>query len=491
MKNMRKCTHCDTVKELTTENFRGSRWGLLWVCRSCKGPRFCAENGCTKTNPIYGLDKCGEKYCYIHGIMQRGLRNTKSRRCEHPECSTQPVYNFPGEAGGRYCSSHAEDGMVNVKDRRCEYPSCRTIPNYNFPGEAGGRYCSSHAEDGMVNVKCRQCEHPGCSTQPAYNFPWEIGGRYCRKHTADGMVNVVSIRCEHPECSTQPSYNFPGEIGGRYCRTHALENMVYVNKLCENACCTKQPSKGYSGNSAVRCGEHTLPGMISYPKTRCTFRDEFGNKCRELALYGISRALHCETHCDPTEINLIEQTCVSCGLITVVDPLGVCGYCDPTNQARARLAKQRIVQAFLDRRIEAGDIPDYDSYDSQLDRGSCGRERPDFLWDCGGWCVILEVDEEQHNSRQENCEVIRMKNIAHSLGGPRVWFLRYNPDPYRTNGKQNPTLNTRHKTLLRTLKRLFSEAPPETDFITASYLYYDGYTTNGQTDITIESMAVN
>ena len=124
-----------------------------------------------------------------------------------------------------------------------------------------------------------------------------------------------------------------------------------------------------------------------------------------------------------------------------------------------------------------GELPDYDSYDRQLDQGVCGRERPDFLWDLGGWYVILEVDENQHGDRVGDCETVRMKNIGQSLGGPPVWFIRYNPDPYHVNGeKQDPTQNSRHDKLVRVLKHVMQNPPPETDFITTMHLFYDGYT---------------
>ncbi len=32
---------------------------------------------------------------------------------------------------------------------------------------------------------------------------------------------------------------------------------------------------------------------------------------------------------------------------------------------------------------------------------ACGKERPDFWWDCGAHAVVLEVDENQHGGRPE------------------------------------------------------------------------------------------
>jgi hypothetical protein len=98
---------------------------------------------------------------------------------------------------------------------------------------------------------------------------------------------------------------------------------------------------------------------------------------------------------------------------------------------RARLAKQREVRNFLEVHL-----PDYpiDAYDRVLGSArECGdRERPDFYWNRGAWSVILEVDEEQHKGRPEECECIRMINLFQSEGGIPVFFIRFNPDAYQS-----------------------------------------------------------
>ena len=62
---------------------------------------------------------------------------------------------------------------------------------------------------------------------------------------------------------------------------------------------------------------------------------------------------------------------------------------------------------------------------------SCIQERPDIFWDRGDYCVVLEVDEDQHKKRPEECECARMVNLHSNFGRP-TYFIRFNPDDYST-----------------------------------------------------------
>jgi hypothetical protein len=64
-------------------------------------------------------------------------------------------------------------------------------------------------------------------------------------------------------------------------------------------------------------------------------------------LYGVLHASHCEDHKLSTHVNLVEQECQSCNLLQVVNTDQLCMYCVPGTVDRARLAKQREIQGFL------------------------------------------------------------------------------------------------------------------------------------------------
>lgn len=204
--------------------------------------------------------------------------------------------------------------------------------------------------------------------------------------------------------------------------------------------------------------------MISNPRQLCT-----EPRCKEPAVYGVVRQLHCVLHALQGEAPLVGGTCVSCGLVDVLDAQFRCSVCDPEVFKRVRLAKQREVKVLLDNSGHG----DYVVYDKALDNGECGKERPDFAFDCGTHFLVLEVDENQHDDRQELCECTRMINLSQSVGMKTV-FLRYNPDVFKSHGRKcNPTVNHRHSTLLKWLTYLRSTVPEH--FLSAVFLFYDDY----------------
>jgi len=52
---------------------------------------------------------------------------------------------------------------------------------------------------------------------------------------------------------------------------------------------------------------------------------------------------------------------------------------------------------------------------------------PDFLFDCGGYKVIVECDEHAHTGYASECERYREDNIRYAADMPCL-FIRYNPD---------------------------------------------------------------
>jgi len=374
----------------------------------------------------------------------------------------RPSYNARGERKGRFCGAHKLPGMVDVKHRTCEQDGCELHPVFNARGERKGRFCGAHKLPGMVNVVNPTCEHDGCEVSPVFNARGERKGRFCAAHKLPGMVNVVNPPCEYGGCEVLPSYNVRGERKGRFCVSHKLDGMVdVVNRTCEREGCDKQPGFGVPGRVATRCHRHQEPGMIRNPRSFCT-----KPLCREVATFGVRTANHCELHAHPEERRLLGDVCVRCGLVDLLDDEGQCPYCDPQVFRRVRLAKQREVKVALD--CSAHD--DYDIYDEVVADG-CGKERPDFAWDCGTHWVVLEVDEKQHKDRQEVCECVRMVNVAQSFGGVPVVFVRYNPDEFR--GSRDVSVKNRISVLLGWLQHLRREPPA--NFLSFVQLFYDGY----------------
>lgn len=136
------------------------------------------------------------------------------------------------------------------------------------------------------------------------------------------------------------------------------------------------------------------------------------------------------------------------------------------------------LQMTLDKRIEGG----------------CSRYRPDIFTECLTHSVIIEVDENQHDTYDCTCENKRMMQVFQDLGNRPLVLIRFNPDAYFNNNERKikscfiyseklglPRVNTKYKEQwehrLSTLKAHVQDAIthiPDRE-VTVHYLFYDGW----------------
>ena len=321
---------------------------------------------------------------------------------------------------GRFCTSHKLLGMIDIKNPFCEYSGCIIVnPIFNHPGNKNGKFCVEHKEPGMIDVKHSGCEAVDCTTRPIYNIKGEKKGRFCVAHKLQGMIDVSHKVCEYEECTIRPSYDIKGGKGRR-CNLHKLPGMIDIaNNICELDDCLVRARYGRPGTAVVRCTVHREKGMIAFSNARC-------KKCKQSATWGKDmHLLHCDEHKEEDEQNIVERSCCSCGLLSVLDENERCEHCNPQSFVRAALSKQTSLMSYLDLRGLHGTTTD-----RRIDNGSCGKERPDRLFELDDKIIILECDEHQHRDRACTCEQTRMINIGQSLGGMPVYFIRFNPDMY-------------------------------------------------------------
>ena len=434
----------------------------------------CEHDGCD-SQPNFNIPGGKGRFCVSHKTAE--MVDVKNRRCEHDGCDSQPAFDIPG-GKGRFCGKHKTDDMVDVKHKRCKYDGCCSRPTFDIPG-GKGRFCGKHKTAEMVDVRSKRCEHDGCDSHPAFDIPGGKGsGRFCGKHKTSEMVDVKSKRCEHDGCSTlNPNFDILGG-NGRFCGKHKTTEMVDVKtKKCEHDGCYTSASYGKPGHPKSHCSPHRQKGMIRRPNAKCV-------SCKELAIWGQNWIpTHCESHKTDDDQNLVEQPCISCTLMYVLDKEGKCENCNPASFATARLAKQNALMDYLDARDLKGD-----STDVIVDGGICGKERPDRIYDFGDKIVILECDENQHQDRQCLCEQTRMVNIGQIFGGIPVYFIRWNPDDYSPESdRKNPEeLAKRHKLvgdLIRDIKKGKHILP--TALVSAIYMYYDGWSSLAESEWTV------
>jgi hypothetical protein len=64
--------------------------------------------------------------------------------------------------------------------------------------------------------------------------------------------------------------------------------------------------------------------------------------------------------------------------------------------------------------------------------GGCSYRRPDLLLDLGYQAIIVEVDENMHQSYDTLCENKRIMQISQDLRHNPIIMIKFNPDSYYT-----------------------------------------------------------
>ncbi len=422
----------------------------------------CEIEGCTVINPIFDIPGGIGKFCFVHKTSD--MIDVKHPICKYDGCKTRPIFGKPG-CKPEYCKDHKSKDMCDITTKkRCEQVGCNIVASFDFKN-GKGRFCKRHQLDGMINITARLCLYEECKIVSSFGKPGDKP-QYCKKHSTKDMVDCINKRCVFEGCKIiNPAYNNIGEKG-KYCKLHSEDSMVDVhNPMCNM--CTKRAIYGISGNKPSSCFTHRKPGMIKRPNKKCKV-------CSKQAVYGVNyMALHCEEHKLEHEQNLIERECISCHLVMVLDKDNKCEYCNPIVFNSVRLAKQNALLNYLDSRKLNGT-----STDKIIDRGVCGKERPDRVFELTDRVIIIECDENQHKDRNCSCEQTRMINIGNLFGGLPVYFIRWNPDDYVPESEKSmpEKINKRYKLLGDFLSDIINNniLLPYA-FISAFYMYYDGW----------------
>ncbi|SPN79748.1 Hypothetical protein ZAZAV_475 [Cedratvirus Zaza IHUMI] len=483
--------------------------------RYCKDHRIpgttdLVHRKCLECNKIPFFGYPGEKkgiYCKEHKL--EGMQYNGGRRCSHPDCNTSATFGHPRTKKVLYCKAHKEDGMTcNV------FPTCLICgvrARYNYLGEKKGVYCIEHKLESMMDIYNRPCLV--CGKSSSYNYPEEKRGVLCHEHKKEGMISVESVRCEVCKLVTA-SYGYPMKKKSR-CVKHKLPDMVRNYKSCKQ--CDTQAYYGLKEGNPEYCAKHKLCGMFDVVKKKCD--------CGIIASYGrlFSKKIHCAKHkkdneffknnpmcqtgcgerayyvdnnsnypkrCEtcklPGDKNIVEKPCASCGLPEFLNQdNSLCSMCfSYSTQVNKPERKELVIKKFLEKNNIA-----IETHDTIID-GACSRKRPDFILDYGLFKVCLEIDEHQHKSYPEECELSRMGAIHQDLGGIDVLFIRFNPDSYKQEGKTIREYKSREKFLLDYLTNLNNVQRLVCpllvtyfyydNFSKPEYIYYDYYTKNSE-----------
>lgn len=439
--------------------------------------KICLFEGCNKRSLLYGPEDNRERMYCSKAHAPSGFKNKSKKSCEYRGCNTYPMFNFPGNTTGVLCRQHKLMEMVDVRNRRCIEPLCSTQPRFGARDDRRALYCWEHKRPLDINkVEKRNCQEVECNRRPTFASLGCLRPERCGKHKQSEDIDVISRKCSDHECNRQPSFGYVNCLA-THCSSHRKDGMINTrHKLCER--CGVSARYGFPGQGDIFCAEHRENGTIHFSNKQC-----ITDKCRLRAEYGITKHEHCEFHKDPLEINLVNRKCSACGLPGALNRNEQCETCRPEIYEKKALYKQKTVMDFL----KAQHLQPT-SEDRMLDKGECGKERPDIYYsnDDQPHTLICEIDEDQHHRNKCSrvckcdgticdCDITRMKNIQQNFGGRPGYFVRFNPDEYKDHQKKTGKDSDiqRLKTLERWIRHLL--VTPPTEFLQVVYLYYDEF----------------
>ena len=453
---------------------------------------YCQFENCKKIASFGIKDTKEAIYCVNHKKVDHV--NVKDKTCLL--CKKIPNFGNKGTKTALYCVEHKENDHVNVTHKTCM--KCDKIPNFGNKGTKTALYCVEHKENDHVNVTHKTCMK--CDKIPNFGNKGTKTALYCVEHKEADHVNVFSKTCL--KCSKQPVFGIKGTKTVIYCVEHKEDDYVDVkNKICLK--CDKIAHFGIKNTkNAIYCFEHKENmhidvkhklciynncstrasfGLLFKPKTHCSKHKtnnehkqnnpkcEF-QKCKNQPCYtneNDNYPLRCEDHKQDDDKNIVERNCSSCKLPCMLTENNLCNDCNEYIEKKPHKRKEIIIKNVLD-----GNKLEYNTYD-KIPTEACNKYRPDFVFDKNTYIIILEVDENQHQSYACECEQARMINLFQDFGGLPVVFVRFNPDGYTDNNdKRHQYAKYREIRLLKTLNSLMLHQPKE--LLSVIYLYYNG-----------------
>jgi hypothetical protein len=384
----------------------------------------CKTDGC-KTQAIFGIIPKQAVSCKKH--KTENMRDVINKKCITQDCTKQPTY---GVEIPTHCKEHKSEEMTDLKHNWCQFDGCKIRPSYGIDKPI---FCVSHKTDEMKDLTSKICEETDCKITASFNYTGKPA-KFCSKHKKENMINNNTAKCK--ECGSCANFGF--EIP-EYCSKHKKENMKDImHKKCIELNCDVQAVFGVPDGKMEYCQEHHKENMINLKLVRCQFEN-----CETGACFGYKKCvgLFCYQHKTDDMFNIKHHTCKDCNLLykSYKNHDNYCGYCNPNKQTN-RKKKETVVKELL----ETNKLTFV--YDKVIPNNCCLKYRPDFLFKCDNYYIILECDEDAHSTYSPDCEITRMNLIISILDKP-IRFIRYNPDKKGINKKQ------KHKELIEVLNQ--------------------------------------
>jgi hypothetical protein len=263
-----------------------------------------------------------------------------------------------------------------------------------------------HCEHDKRKSRCKECGGSGfCEHDKQKSQCKECGGSsFCEHDKRKSRCKECggSSFCEHDKIKSTCK-----ECGG--------------SGICEH------------GKRKERCKECGGSGICKHDKRKSQCKecagssicehDKIKSTCKECG----GSALCKNEWCDTRAIPKYEGYCMPC---FIRNPLNADKPAHRNYKTKEKEVALAITQRYpnatwiLDKRIQDG----------------CSARRPDILVDLGYQVLMVEVDENQHNTYDCSCENKRLMLLAQDLDHRPMVVIRFNPDNYETlQGERVPS----------------------------------------------------
>ena len=309
--------------------------------------------------------------------------------------------------------------MIDVKHKRCSYENCLKGPSFNLATEKTAIYCNEHKNENMIDIKHKRCSYENCLKRPSFNFATEKIAIYCSDHKKENMIDIKSKRCSYENCLKRPSFNLATEKIAIYCSEHQKENMINIKKnKCQSSKCKETPLYGLPEKRIQFCYKHKQPNMINLVlENKCSILD-----CDKEHDHSFNDIKYCNKHIPENATIVVKRICKYCDIEE--ESKYVCKDCKKI-QNKKEWSIVRYLRNAINTKFE---------YNSSKMLQGCSKKRPDIYFELNKHCVIVEIDEHQHNTYADSCECSRINEIINGIGGKSVIIIRYNPDIVKNKG---------------------------------------------------------
>lgn len=379
------------------------------------------ENGCKKIPSFNLRNEKKPLYCSKH--KKDNMVQLNSKTCIENGCITSATFNLPNEKTPKYCVKHKKENMINIIAKRCIHDECIVRSTFNFINEITPLYCFKHKKTNMIDVtKKLFCAEKNCKKSPSFNVVDEKKPLYCSNHKKYNMVNIVSKCCIEDKCTKSPNFNIPTETNALYCFEHKKDNMINIkSNKCQHSKCKENKMYGFKNKKPQFCSKHKQNNMINLIlENKCSILN-----CENEHEFIVENTKYCLDHCPNKnyEIN-IKRLCRYCDIKE--ESKYICNDCK-----KVQNKKEWSIVRYLRKNINT----QFEYNSSKMLQG-CSKKRPDIYFELNKHCVIVEVDENQHNTYEDSCECSRINEIVNGIGGKSVIIIRYNPDIIKNKNKK-------------------------------------------------------